>query len=636
MTTYKHTYSTIKSVPQAYQQQLGIAASEFKVEIPGVSRSEAKRAAKKAARKRCQDELQRAFNADSPVLIEALMGLGKSHGGVKLAKLLNRQVTVHCGRGHEGQYNQYQKCCDRYKLSHYRLPSFFNDCETARGDYNEKAQRQVTNWHEQGVQPSDIHEYGNLPCTDTGTCEYQQQANFDPDSYDVLLGHYTHAHNPRYTTSRIGIFDEFPGEDFITEFSSPQQIISDFLSQTDLPFSTFSGLLQNRNNISWIKRERFGERHDISNRSPAEIINSKNSNQHTLTPFLIYTLLQMTDLGNGWEYTQIQNRKVVHNKSDNHIHVLHSPKLDYATQVIGLDGTPSHRQWRLALGYSDRGDKRLDHRRVLTDAERQQYIRNVLDLNIIQTTDNIYPYSSGHYVNVERDRVYLKTINDQYGAEPVLFTSQSAESQYRQSNVMNHIESSEHFGNVRGDNQYKNTRLAAIVGSPHRGDEWVKKWSALSGKPTTRKGKGKQLTYTNGGDEFLSQMREQEVLQTIMRVGRDSKGAIIYVHTGAIPEWTPIAHGPKSCYILNWTDTQQNIIQAVADIEDDTTADIVSHPAITCSSQYVTKQLHKMEEYDYISKEDTGSEYKWSDTGVSAIKTPIEVRFTHPCYTLPH
>jgi hypothetical protein len=629
------TRSNPKRVSPAYQEhrqeQLGIAVSEFQTDIQGFPRHKSKQAALDTGRKRCQDTLQRAFNADNPVLVEALMSLGKSHGVIKLAKLLDELISVFCGRGHKGQYKQYQKWCNKYGLDHYRLPSFFSDCETARGDCGDKAKRQVREWYRLGALPMQIHKYGNPPCTNTGTCKYQEQADFDPDSYDILLGHYSHAYNPRYISSRIGIFDEFPGEEFITEFTSPQKMISGFLSQTNLPFTTFSGLLQNRNNVDWIRRESFGQKYAIFNQNPTEVINSKNNSHHTLTPFLIYALLQMTDLGNGWEYTQVSNQKVVRNKSNNHIHVLRLPTLDYATQVIGLDGTPSPQQWELALGYSDQSDKRLDHRRVLTDTERQKYIQNVLDLNIIQTTSNMYPYSSGEYVDIERDRAYLKTINDRYRIEPVLFTTKSAENQYRQHNIKRHVKTSEHFGNIRGDNQYSNVRLAVIIGSPHRGDEWVKKWSALSGNPTTRKGKKKQLTYTNGGDEFLTQMCEQEVLQTIMRVGRDSKGALVYVHTGAIPEWVPIAHGPTSCHISDWTNTQQNIMQAVADIGTGMTTDIVNHPAVNCSRQYATKQLHKMEEFGCVSKDDTGSGYRWSDAGVSAIETPIDVRFTHPC-----
>ena len=36
---------------------------------------------------------------------------------------------------------------------------------------------------------------------------------------------------------------------------------------------------------------------------------------------------------------------------------------------------------------------RLNHRPVLTDAERAEYVRDTLGLNIVRTTDAVKPYS---------------------------------------------------------------------------------------------------------------------------------------------------------------------------------------------------------------------------------------------------
>jgi len=45
------------------------------------------------------------------------------------------------------------------------------------------------------------------------------------------------------------------------------------------------------------------------------------------------------------------------------------PALEYASGVVALDGTPTKRLWELALG------ERLNHRPVLQDAERTEYVR---------------------------------------------------------------------------------------------------------------------------------------------------------------------------------------------------------------------------------------------------------------------
>jgi ribosomal protein L13E len=73
--------------PQEYLEQrrerLGIAASEFRTDINGLTEQEARQLALTVARTRCQNKLQEAFQSNQPVLFEALMGLGKTHGAIK-------------------------------------------------------------------------------------------------------------------------------------------------------------------------------------------------------------------------------------------------------------------------------------------------------------------------------------------------------------------------------------------------------------------------------------------------------------------------------------------------------------------------------------------------------------------------
>jgi hypothetical protein len=53
--------------------------------------------------------------------------------------------------------------------------------------------------------------------------------------------------------------------------------------------------------------------------------------------------------------------------------------------------------WELALG------ERLNHRQVLQDNERAEYLRDALNLNLVRTTEYVKPYNSPDHVNTGQD-----------------------------------------------------------------------------------------------------------------------------------------------------------------------------------------------------------------------------------------
>jgi hypothetical protein len=298
---------------------------------------------------------------------------------------------------------------------------------------------------------------------------------------------------------------------------------------------------------------------------------------------------------------------------------------DSAKQVVGLDGTPSYLQWNVVLGYHGIKDDWLAHRRVLSDTERQKLIQDILDISIIQTTDSVYPYSSGNYVDIDRDTAYLKSIRQKHDSKPQLFTTETAENKYDTTGTLNQTSGVEHFGNIRGSNDYLSNRLAVVLGSPHFGDTYVEKWCALFGRETTRKGKGSDLTYSGAGSEILQQMREQSVAQAIMRVGRDGDGASVYVHTSAIPEWMPVTQAAESVEVRKWTKKQRKIIKAVEGSGRVTTSEVSDHPKIDSSRRHVSGVLNNLAELGHLKREDTGKGYIWTDININEISFPVGV-----------
>ena len=103
--------------------------------------------------------------------------------------------------------------------------------------------------------------------------------------------------------------------------------------------------------------------------------------------------------------------------------------------------------WEIALG------TRLNHRQVLTDDERAEYVRDTLGVNIVRTTDAVKPYSgSADHVAVSQDRALLEAVADEHDAKPSLLTTQTAELVYRDEGVLDTVRDVDHYGNLKGSN----------------------------------------------------------------------------------------------------------------------------------------------------------------------------------------
>jgi hypothetical protein len=333
----------------------------------------------------------------------------------------------------------------------------------------------------------------------------------------------------------------------------------------------------------------------------------------------------MTDLGNGWEGSHLGGKTVVRNRRTDVIHVLSPPVLDETEKIIALDGTPTWWLWNLVLGrvYTDEW---LNHQRVLTDDERRRFITDVRNLSIVQTTDDAKTYTKGEYVRPDIDGALLQAVEDKHGAKSALITSNRTKQQYARKGILNHVSATEHYGNLKGSNRLGPRTLGVVLGSQHYGDDYIEKWGAFAGEAITRTGgKGMNLLYSGSGNEILRHMREHNVFQALMRFDRDGNGAVVYVHTAAIPEWVPLAGDPDGCAITKWTEHQRDVIEALRDLGSAGTTEVADHPSVDCSKRYVRNILHEIEERGYISQVDDGTGYTWIDQGLDEIELPITV-----------
>ena len=576
------------------------------------------------ARERTTDTIADAYTSYNRVLIEALPTMGKSYGAIKAAADTGEQVTVLTGRGHKEQYDQFQEWCDDHDLDHYTLPSFTRDCDTANGEHGQEWADTVGELYRRGATPKEIHKSAEyvldrpLPCQehDGQRCPYASKWDFDPDEYDVLIGHYNHAHKTKVTAGRTVVFDEFP--DAYETLLGPelQGAVSCWLESIDgIPFDSYTDLLENRTDegrrsdaLLWF------EEHGVE-RDETHVFDDASA--HAAAPLAVFTLLASDDLGNGFERADLEDVGIgVFDRTRGGVSVLQAPPLDYASGVVALDGTPTKRMWELALG------TRLNHRSVLQDDERGEYLRDALNLNLVRTSEYVKPYNSSDHVNTEQDAALLEAIGEKHGEKPSIITTTTAEQEYDAEGLLELVDETKHYGNVLGSNEFDDTRLGAVIGSNHYGDGYIKKWGAYAGQAVERgEEKGVGLTYGGFGDDVLQHMREHDTLQAAMRFGRDGGGAVVYVHTDTLPEWVPLAGEGR--VLMTWSAGMCEVLDAATDLEEWRTNEIADKVSIT--ERQVREHLYKLQKRGYLEAHHEGRGFTWRDTGLHRVSDHGEV-----------
>lgn len=567
------------------------------------------------ARDRLGEMLEDVWTGSDDVLIDALPSLGKSSGAIRATARTGQPVTVYCAR-HE-LYDQNQGWCDDYGLTYYTLPSMPRDCPTASGEYGDDWQDRAMDWYKRGATPKAIHAHAEnalgrpLPCQEDGRCPYSAKWDFEPDDYDVLIGHYKHAYKTATHSGRVAVFDEFPEDTYTTPLTGPafKGAVTGYLQDTDdIPADDYAGLVAKRTDDEM--RGAIADHFDGEVETDPESV-IYNDDAHANAPLAVYALVHAKDLGNGYEHARLPDGdRAVVAKEDLTISLMHTPDLTYTSTTVALDGTPTKRMWDTILG------SYLERRSPLDTAERRHYLVNVLGVNVVQTTDYIKPYSSGTYVTaggMQRDEAILEGIRDVYGEKPALITTQNAEEKYDRGGLLEHTSDTEHYGNLKGTNRFSSTRLGAVIGSRHYGDRYIKRWGAFENKAIETNGEhGVERSYGEFGDKILRHMREHETLQAVLRFGRDGGGGTVFVHTNTLPEWVPLAG--RGTTIKVWSDGMKEVMDAVRRASEWTTSEVAERCSIT--RRQVLNNLNTLAEIGYVSVETDGTEYVWGDGGL--------------------
>jgi len=595
--------------------------------------------------------IEDAMASERNVLVNAIMSSGKTYNSFKAAFDRGEQMAYFAPRRdlcEQGKQYALEIGFDESDI--LVLPSLFRDCPTAAGEHGCEWESKVKKQYAQGATPADIHDHNdNIPCHhhdhDDQNCPYKEfWKEHDIEEYDVVIGHHKHAHLPQVTKNRHAVFDEDPGDSFTTHLGGEQLIrgINAFLNMDGSPpIDDFNELLEIRNDEMKKRRaEGWFNNHELGSESH-KVIDNYEQGYHAFAPHAVYAILKAQPRleGSNFEHAYmpgVDNHAQVFTTSEQHgefyVEIRNTPDLSYTNSVIALDGTPltidSGRfksevpEWNKTLGV------KLDHEKILNDEERATYLTDTLNHTYINTTSALKPYSSGRYNNPIQDEILCREVTERHGngKPPVVVSSKKVCDDYESRGFVDDgiVDAFEYPGNLRGSDEYADTRVAIQLGSSHHGDHEIARRAAWLDAPIDPEGRGRNRDYgSEAGNKILEQMREQQTLQNILRFGRDGGGATIILHTSAYPDWLPIAGHGK---IDSWSEGMREVVEAWQDLPavGVTAVDVADHDAVSVSSRRVRSLLNMLAEEHGLVEQEMGEgangAHLYADAGVKDLE----------------
>lgn len=559
---------------------------------------------------RCNRELKEAMRSRSreTFILQAPMGAGKTTQVSPAASETDEPTSMFVNRGRKEQYGRVEEYAADNNLSCKVLPSFPKDCPSANGEHADELAEKVMDWYERGARPKDIHEKDEVPCGDD--CPYREDWRFDPVDFDIIVGHYTHANVRHIVDDRTVIFDEFPEEVFESVYDDNlAEAVTHYLQQEDeIPFENFTELLEGRHDTKRCL--------DTFDALPDELYDSSLAFEggYASAPKIVYTILMRGRSVGGFERVELYTGDIgLFDKENMEVRILSPPYMPYANNVIGLDGTPTPEMWRFALGED------LEHRRVLDDDERKEFVTNTMDYDFVVTTTSINPYNST--VKPKQAAVLIEEVSFAHSCKPGVITTATAERGHEKLDDFRSdlIGPSQHYGNIKSSNNFRKKEIGIVIGSNHFGDRFVKIWGAYAGERVERgDGKGHNLTYGEFGDKILRHMREHETIQAAMRFGRDEDvSPTVFVHTDTLPDWVPVA--ALGDFVETWNDSTREVIDVITDLEVASTNEIAEHDEVSVGEDQARNILTDLEEGDVVTYERDGRTSVWRFMGMNGM-----------------
>jgi hypothetical protein len=98
------------------------------------------------------------------------------------------------------------------------------------------------------------------------------------------------------------------------------------------------------------------------------------------------------------------------------------------------------------------------------------------------------------------------------------------------------------YESMKGSDALGDHQVAVLLGSQHYSDQVPELWGLVAGESPGRDGtKGSGLDYgTDVANAYLRYMREDHVMQGILRAGRNDETTVVFAHTSALRDDLPV------------------------------------------------------------------------------------------------
>jgi hypothetical protein len=278
---------------------------------------------------------------------------------------------------------------------------------------------------------------------------------------------------------------------------------------------------------------------------------------------------------------------------DNKITTLRiAPDMSNARSVIGFDAHPVEELWKLSVGDA------MTVETLMSEEERRLWRRYERRLLVTQVGSGAYSYTTDKRYDVEKNRVLIETLREQYGEHfRTAIAPGAVEDHVEDALADAGVEDPEtmHHGDVQSRNDFQGERIGAQIGCIDPGDDYVLDLLAeLDMDATVERqdtvcdtcsgdgcdqcnqtgyerafGRGFIGQDSDTAGRLLASVRENELAQAIGRYARKADDpddwAAVFVRTTAVPDNMVDFEGP-------WVWKHQEKQKAVADYFQNSTS----------------------------------------------------------------
>jgi len=456
-----------------------------------------------------------------------------------------------------------KRFCASTNLSATILSSNKHACNSYSGDYGEDYADTVDQLSDE-IGLGKLHATGQLKCQPD--CPFLEQSE-DYSEFDILIGHHSILYLKEARDGRTVYIDGITGDEFVTDISDPDELLTPYL-KNNTEFKNYTHFIRNRNDTSLRPSLHYNFLHEDFTVNNGDRTRAIEGEGHHLARLAFFGLLYSVELDNGWETTYhydidrhldcsiAKNRyevlptgpdrwsvasldysrhRVVREPgesiSDDEIHIFRAPDFSSTNGVIGFDIDPKNEVWNTCYGID------FNHERILEDEETTNFLRQTMDISVIQVANSLKPYD-GNNVTEGRDTSVTLWSGIDFDDKPIVVSTKNALQNYEDKQpALLYQDSIDNYRYRDGRSiDSPKSRVVVAHGAPRPSNDEIQILGALMGESIPDDTNSNQ-SFGNVGDKVRHQFMHSRVARKATSFDEDGKGTVIVLNTTACPDW---------------------------------------------------------------------------------------------------